>query len=98
MFSIIDDISPISFVRNVLFFGPEKCLNEFKSRVGVVPKRRFWSTLFSFESYDHVSKILVLKKLILVHFRKENEVDQNHLLETTLTHFLGPKNKTLRTE
>ena len=34
-------------LRNVLFFGPEKCLKEFKSRVGVVSKRRFWSTLFS---------------------------------------------------
>ena len=34
-------------LRNVLFFGPKKCLNEFKSRVAVNSKRRFWSTLFS---------------------------------------------------
>ena len=30
-------------VRKVLFFGPEKYLKKFKSRVGVAPKRRFWS-------------------------------------------------------
>ena len=34
-------------IRRVLFFGPEKCLKEFKSRVGVAPKSRFWSTVFS---------------------------------------------------
>ena len=43
------------------------------------------------------------KKLILVHFRRENTVDQNRLLGATPTrdlnsfkHFSGPKNKTLR--
>ena len=34
-------------IRNVLFFGPEKCLKEFKSRVVVASKRRFWFTLIS---------------------------------------------------
>ena len=44
------------------------------------------------------------KKLILVHFRRENTVDQNRLLRATPTrdlnsfkHFSGPKNRTLRT-
>ena len=43
------------------------------------------------------------KQLISIHFRRENEVDQNQRFETTLTrdlnsftHFLGPKNKMLR--
>ena len=43
----ISEISEDTKVRRVLFFGPEKCLKEFKSRVGVAPKRRFWFTVFS---------------------------------------------------
>ena len=30
-------------IRKVLFFGPEKCLKEFKSRVGVAPKKGKYS-------------------------------------------------------
>ena len=60
---------------------------------------------FPFENYDHVSKSdFGPKKLILVHFRRENTVDQNRLLGATPTRdlnsfkdFSGPKNKTLRT-
>ena len=42
-------------VRWALFFGPEKCLKEFKSRVGVDPKRRFWSTVFSLRKWTKIN-------------------------------------------
>ena len=44
--TVCSQIRP-KLVRRVLFFGPEKCLKEFKTRVGVAPKRRFWATVFS---------------------------------------------------
>ena len=73
-------------------------------------KGDFSPLYFSFENYGHVSegdfglkKLILVKKLISIHFRRENEVDQNQRFETTLTrdlnsftHFLGPKNKMLR--
>ena len=42
-------------IRRVLFFGPNKCLKEFKSRVEVAPKRRFWSTVFSFRKWTKIN-------------------------------------------
>ena len=42
-------------IRRVLFFGPEKCLKEFKSRVGVAPKKRFWSTVFSLRKWTKIN-------------------------------------------
>ena len=43
-------------VPKVLYFGPEKCLKEFISRVRLASKRQVWSTFFLFEIFDHVSK------------------------------------------
>ena len=34
-------------IPNVLYFGPEKCLKEFISRVRLASKRQVWSTFFS---------------------------------------------------
>ena len=61
-------------------------------------------------NYDHVSKsdfgpkkLILVQKLILVHFRRENTVDQNRFLGATPTrdlnsfkHVSGLKNNTLR--
>ena len=44
-----------NIIRRVLFFGPEKCLKEFKSRVGVAPKKRFWSTVFSLRKWTKIN-------------------------------------------
>ena len=73
--------------------------------LGQGQKNRDFSPLsFLFKNYDHVPKgDFSPKKLIPVHFRRENTVDRNRLLGATSTrdlnsskHFLGPKNKTLR--
>ena len=66
--------------------------------------RDFCPMYFLFENYDHVPKgDFSPKKLILVHFRRENTVDRNRILGATPTrdlnsfkHFSGPKNKTSR--
>ena len=51
---ITEDQGMVQFLANlrrVLFFGPKKCLKEFKSRVGVAPKGLFWSTVFSLRKW-----------------------------------------------
>ena len=49
------DVFTAYTVRNVLFFGPRKCLKEFKSLEGVVSKRRFWSTLISLRKWTKIN-------------------------------------------
>ena len=87
----IKDVSPMSSdiedikVPNVLYFGPEKCLKEFISRVRLASKRQVWSTFFS-------PKFRVTcQKASLVHFQivrkgkfapySEKNLDQTCLFE-----------------
>ena len=80
-------------------------MKEFKSRVGVAPKKRFWSTVFSLRKWTKINFLDQNRLLTRDHnFRRENTVDQTRFLGGTPTrdlnsfkHFSGPKNKTLRT-